>query len=253
MNRILVFCLLSVGIAGCVGCATKEYVRNQVAPLRNKTTDLDQRSADNAQEIKDVDTRAQQSIAAANTIVQKADENATTAGALTMQAKDTANTCQAKASALGNMVANVDNYQVVSQALVKFGFDRTGLSREAQQQLDQLGAQLTGSKGYIVVVQGGSDSLGSKQYNYELSQRRAEEVVRYLSTRYKLPPYKVYAIGMGDEKPVAPNDTSKGREKNRRAEVQLLNRGGNSSSFHQSEPSDDNDEEQVGQLAPTRP
>jgi OmpA-OmpF porin, OOP family len=79
MNRILVFCLLSVGIAGCVGCATKQYVQNQVAPLRNRTTDLDQRAVDNAKEIKDVDTRAQQSIAAASTIVQKADENATTA------------------------------------------------------------------------------------------------------------------------------------------------------------------------------
>jgi OmpA-OmpF porin, OOP family len=109
---------------------------------------------------------------------------------------------------------------------------------------------LTGSKGYIVVVQGGSDSQGNKEYNYELSQRRAEEVVRYLSTKYKLPPYKVYAIGVGDEKPVAPNDTRNGREKNRRAEVQLLNRGGNSSSF-QSNPSD-SDEEQVGRLEPTQ-
>lgn len=250
MNRILVFCLLSVGMVGWTGCATKQYVRNQVAPLRNKTTDLDQRAVDNAKEIKEVHTRAQQSIAAANTNVQNADENATTAGSLTIQAKDTANTCQAKASALANIVTNVDNYQVVAQTLVKFGFDRTRLSAEAQQQLDQLGAQLTGSKGYIVVVQGGSDSLGNKQHNYELSQRRAEEVVRYLSTKYKLPPYKVYAIGVGDEKPVAPNDTQNGREKNRRAEVQLLNRGGNASSF-QSDPSE-SDEEQVGQLGPTR-
>jgi len=48
MNRILVFCLLSVGMVGWTGCATKQYVRNQVAPLRNKTTDLDQRAVDNA-------------------------------------------------------------------------------------------------------------------------------------------------------------------------------------------------------------
>jgi OmpA-OmpF porin, OOP family len=250
MNRILVFGLLSVGMAGCVGCATKQYVRNQVAPLRDKTTDLDQRAVDNAKGIKEVDAHAQQSIAAANTNVQNADQNATTAGSLTMQAKDTANTCQAKASALANIVANVDNYQVVAQTLLKFGFDRTRLTREAQQQLDQLGAQLTGSKSYIVVVQGGSDSQGNKEYNYELSQRRAEEVVRYLSNKYKLPPYKVYAIGVGDDKPVAPNDTQNGREKNRRAEVQLLNRGGNPSSFQSDPP--DSDEEQVGQLAPTR-
>ena len=55
---------LGIGVAalalmGVTGCATKNYVRTQTAPLAEQTTQLEDKSADNNRQIKDVDSRAQ--------------------------------------------------------------------------------------------------------------------------------------------------------------------------------------------------
>jgi len=246
VNRVLILCVLLMAIVSSIGCATKSYVRKQVTPLLNRVNDLDQRTAENTKDIKDVDARAQQGIQAANSSTEQLSQKTTEAGNQAQQAKDLASSCDTKVASLTNTVSNLDNYHVVAQTLVEFGFDHTGLSNEAQQELDQIGSQLNGSKGYIVVVQGGTDNSGNKEYNYELSQKRAEEVVRYLSSKYNVPPYKVYAIGVGDEKPVAPNNTADGRQKNRRAEVQLMSNTGTRPSS-QSEPDDETNE--IGRVA----
>jgi OOP family OmpA-OmpF porin len=80
-------------------------------------------------------------------------------------------------------------------------------------------------------VTGGTDSTGPAQYNYELSQRRADSVVQYLATKYGVAAHRFYLIGIGKDKEVAPNDTADGRKKNRRVEIRLLtNMGGQTNS-----------------------
>ena len=69
---------------------------------------------------------------------------------------------------------------------------------------------------------GGTDSTGPAQYNYELSQRRADAVVQYLASKYAIPAHRFYLIGIGKDKEVASNSTAEGRQQNRRVEVQLL-------------------------------
>ncbi len=69
---------------------------------------------------------------------------------------------------------------------------------------------------------GGTDSIGSAEYNYELSQRRADAVVQYLATKYNVPARRFYLIGIGKDKEVAPNNTAEGRKQNRRVEIRLL-------------------------------
>ena len=69
---------------------------------------------------------------------------------------------------------------------------------------------------------GGTDSVGSAQYNYDLSQRRADAVVQYLAAKYGVAPHRFYLIGIGKDQYVASNDTSAGRKENRRVQVQLL-------------------------------
>jgi outer membrane protein OmpA-like peptidoglycan-associated protein len=71
-------------------------------------------------------------------------------------------------------------------------------------------------------VTGGTDSTGSAQYNYELSQRRADAVVQYLAARYGIAAHRFYLIGIGKDKEVAPNTSPEGRKQNRRVTVQLL-------------------------------
>ena len=75
-------------------------------------------------------------------------------------------------------------------------------------------------------MSGGTDSIGAAQYNYDLSQRRADAVVQYLAAKYGIQPHRFYLIGIGKDQAVAPNDTKEGRQKNRRVEVQLLSNMG---------------------------
>ena len=67
-----------------------------------------------------------------------------------------------------------------------------------------------------------TDSVGDADYNYKLSQRRADAVVNYLQTKYNIPPHKFYLIGIGKQDPVADNHSAAGRAKNRRVDVKLM-------------------------------
>ena len=64
--------------------------------------------------------------------------------------------------------------------------------------------------------------MGSAQYNYDLSQRRADAVVQYLAAKYGVAPHRFYLIGIGKDQYVASNNTADGRKQNRRVQVQLL-------------------------------
>ena len=82
--------------------------------------------------------------------------------------------------------------------------------------------QLGSAKSYILEVTGGTDSVGSAQYNYSLSQRRADAVVQYLAAKYGVAPHRFYLIGIGKDQYVASNNTAERRKQNRRVQVQLL-------------------------------
>ena len=72
--------------------------------------------------------------------------------------------------------------------------------------------------GYTVRLAGHTDNVGKPEDNKELSQRRAESVKRQLVT-YGCNAAKIRAIGYGDTKPVASNETEEGRQQNRRVEI----------------------------------
>jgi outer membrane protein OmpA-like peptidoglycan-associated protein len=96
------------------------------------------------------------------------------------------------------------------------------LTKDDREQLDDFAAKLGTAKGYILEVTGGTDSTGSAEYNYELSQRRADAVVQYLASKYGIAAHRFYLIGIGKDKEVAPNTTAEGRKQNRRVQVRLL-------------------------------
>jgi len=66
------------------------------------------------------------------------------------------------------------------------------------------------------VIEGHTDDRGAAAYNQDLSRRRAESVKSYLVEKYAVSPARLTAVGYGESKPVAGNDTKEGREKNRR-------------------------------------
>jgi outer membrane protein OmpA-like peptidoglycan-associated protein len=205
-----------------VGCATKNYVRTQTGPVVDKINELDDLTAQNTHEIRDVDARVQQRIQQVNTQASAADQKALAASAQANQAQSTANQAVQGVNGLTSTVANLDNYKPIVQTTVHFGFDRYELTPKARKALDQLGAEIAHAEHYIVVVDGNTDSAGPAGYNYLLSQRRADEVINYLAAKYNVPAHKIYLIGLGKDKPASSNSSAKGRAENRRVDVRLM-------------------------------
>ena len=111
---------------------------------------------------------------------------------------------------------------------VKFGaevlFD-TGkyeLKPAATSALTQLAALLRSYPGYPIVIEGHTDSQGTPASNLTLSRNRASAVKTWLVQKGQVPDGCIITEGFGLTRPVAPNTTAPGRQKNRRVEVRLL-------------------------------
>jgi outer membrane protein OmpA-like peptidoglycan-associated protein len=217
---------LTLGLAtltfGTTGCATKNYVRSQTAPLVERTDQLDAKTAANNRKIHDVDDRAQAGIGQAQTAADAAGQNAQNASTAAGTAQTAAADAVHRADSLDAVVKDLDNYKPVSNVTVNFGFDKAILTPDDRAALDTFAAQLGSAQSYILEVTGGTDATGSAQYNYELSQRRADAVVQYLASKYGIAAHRFYLIGIGKDKEVASNTTPVGRRQNRRVEIQLL-------------------------------
>ena len=70
-----------------------------------------------------------------------------------------------------------------------------------------------------VIVEGHTDAYGSDGANMALSRSRAESVGRYLNTEFNLASYRISAVGYGETRPIANNETSQGRTRNRRIDI----------------------------------
>jgi len=70
-------------------------------------------------------------------------------------------------------------------------------------------------------VEGHTDNVGSRPYNLDLSRRRAESVVAYIVSK-SVPRGRLTAVGLGFDRPLAPNTTALGRAKNRRVQFYVV-------------------------------
>ena len=226
-----------LAVAGVSGCATKNYVRTQTAPIVEHTDQLDQKTQANNQKIHEVDSRAQEGITKAQGSAEQAAQNAQSATQAAGQANDAASNAVHRADSLDSVVKGLDQYKKVADVTVTFGFDKAMLTADDKQQLDDFAAQLGNAKSYLLEVTGGTDSVGNPQYNYDLSQRRADSVVQYLASKYGVAPHRFYLIGIGEDQAVADNKTRDGRKQNRRVQVQLLSNANGDQNSQPSQPS----------------
>jgi len=220
-NSRLLFTVALAATALAVGCTTKTYVRKQTTPLINHVNQLDELTAKNANAVRDLDSRTtaglnsvNNSSAAAMTAAQKA---AGDADQVSSRLATTSHQIESMASTL----ANLDDYQLSSQAVVHFGFDRYQLTSESKHTLDSVVASLGQNKHAILEVAGYTDAVGPAGYNDRLSERRADTVVRYLE-EHNLPAYRIFPIGLGKNQFVANNATRDGRKENRRVELRVM-------------------------------
>jgi OOP family OmpA-OmpF porin len=202
MKRFLLPFLVVGAMVLSVGCATKKSVARQVNPIINKVDELDDRTAQTTRGIRDTDQRSQQGIQGVEAHATAADQKAVAAGQQADQAQQLAGRASTGVTDLTNQVINLDNYRPVTESAVHFGFDKAVLSRKDKQQLDDVGERIPTVKGYIVQIEGRTDSVGDVNYNYALSQRRAAAVIQYLASKYNVPAHKIFIIGLVKYDPV---------------------------------------------------
>jgi outer membrane protein OmpA-like peptidoglycan-associated protein len=181
--------------------ARKKWVRREVDPIKDRTNELDQLQAKNANDIKDVDSRATTGINNAMMAANTADQHAADAANRANAAQTTATGASTHVDALNGTVSNLDQYSQVVAATVPFASGRTVLGPQGKASLDDLATKLSGEKGYIIEVQGYSRG------GVATSQAMADSVVRYLVTEHQVPLYRIYRTGLG-RATATPTDTA---------------------------------------------
>lgn len=182
--------------------ARKKWVQREVDPIRDRTNELDQLQAKNANDIKDVDRRSQAGINQAMMAANSADQHAADAANRANAAQGLASTADSRTTTLNGTVSNLDQYSQVTSVDVPFAAGRTALGPKGKSDLDGLANQLTNEKGYIIEVQGYSRGV-------QTSQAMADSVARYLVVDKQVPLYRIYRTGLGKEAAQPANGESK--------------------------------------------
>ena len=104
---------------------------------------------------------------------------------------------------------------------VTFDFDSYALKPGFFEVLNSVALVVDEFDQTVLVIDGHTDSTGSRSYNMRLSEQRAETVGRYLTTR-GIDPVRLATYGYGPDYPIANNETADGRAMNRRVELTLM-------------------------------
>jgi len=107
---------------------------------------------------------------------------------------------------------------------ILFPFDSYKLTEEAKEQLKIIAEALSSPelKNCVFEIQGHTDSIGPAGYNLRLSLRRAETVKKFLIERCQINKNRLTVKGYGEDRPIASNEISKGRQMNRRVEIEKV-------------------------------
>jgi OOP family OmpA-OmpF porin len=102
---------------------------------------------------------------------------------------------------------------------VYFDTDKADIKAESKAALGEMAKLLQQDAKLKVYVVGHTDNQGTLAHNVELSQKRADAVVKALATDYKIDAKRLSAKGIASYAPIASNDADAGRDKNRRVEL----------------------------------
>lgn len=221
MDNILRLALLVVLIL-TMGCTTKKHVNQKVVPIIDKVNALDQRAASNTRDLATADETVEKNLSALESRIAQVNENVTTASRRAEQASQTDNGVSARTDSLANTIKNLDNYQSIGEVSILFPVEGDQLDQKAIVTIDEFAARVPGTGDYVLTLEGSTDAAGGPEHNYDLSKRRAQAVARYLATKLRVSPYRIFSVGLGPDKPVAENKTTSGRAKNRRVAIGLF-------------------------------
>lgn len=104
---------------------------------------------------------------------------------------------------------------------IMFDVNKANLRPEAQQNLTDLAQILTKYDDTDILIEGHTDSDGTEEHNLELSRQRAQSVSNYLASM-QVDATRFTIMGYGESQPVASNETSAGKQLNRRVELAIM-------------------------------
>jgi OmpA-OmpF porin, OOP family len=140
-------------------------------------------------------------------------------------AAEAAKKAQQTADYANNRINGLDDFDSIKTITVQFATGSATLGPKAKATIDEAAAwvKTQNTKGWVMAVIGYADTTGNSQRNIDLSERRANAVIYYIVTKYKMPLNRlVQPFGYGQLDAVADNTTKAGRAKNRRVEIRLM-------------------------------
>jgi outer membrane protein OmpA-like peptidoglycan-associated protein len=187
--------------------------------VESRAAPLEERASDTENKLSQVEANAQRLSGQLEELA--AVSNAARGGAKAAQA--TADAAVAGVNATNERISALDDYAPQQTAAVNFKSGSAVLSPESKTTLDDIASKALNAKGYVLEVSGFADSRGSVNLNRQLSQRRADAVIRYLVENHNIPLRRIVTpYGYGEMNPVAENESREGRAQNRRVEIKLL-------------------------------
>ena len=212
MRKSLVVTIAVLVVAGLTftGCATKEYVDQQVQASQKATE----------AKVAEVQTQVEANQTEISKLHQKDQDLENQLAKLSDTAKD----ALVRAEEAGKLAKGKFLYEVtLTDNDVHFGFNKYELSDEAKAALDEFANKIKAeNKNVYIEIQGHTDNIGSEKYNLELGYKRAQQVMRYLNMQHGFPLHRMNVISYGEYKPIADNSTKEGRAQNRRVTLVVL-------------------------------
>jgi len=102
---------------------------------------------------------------------------------------------------------------------VLFDFDKSDIKPKYHNEIKRVADYMNAYPWEKATLEGHTDSKGTDAYNQKLSQRRVDAVQKYLVEKFGISADRLKAVGYGESKPIATNDTDEGRQLNRRVQA----------------------------------
>ena len=170
---------------------------------------------------------AQEQIKRASTELEILMENLSEADKKTMGAGPSKVEAKERAQQLRHFQAIETNRGLVIRFLdLRFAQEQASLTSSVEQPINELADFLSDYPERTVLIEGHTDNTGAASFNKSLSQKRADVVRDALISR-GVNPDRIQSVGLGEEYPIASNDTEVGRRENRRVEVVISDESGN--------------------------